>query len=226
MPPLPLSGRDLTIDNVIEVARGTTSRRARARGSPADGRFARRHRAARRRRRDRVRRHDRLRRPRRRPDRAIADGRAAAEPGPVARGRGRRSAAGRGGARHARAARQHARGRALRRPRRGGRAADRHAEPAVHPVVPSRGSLGASGDLAPLAHLALVLIGEGEATVDGAGSRRGRRRTGSRRADAADVAREGGPGPAQRHPADGRARGAGDTTTRCDWRSRPTSSAP
>src|ERR687896_345223 len=40
---------------------------------------------------------------------------------------------------------------------------------AVHPVVPSRGSLGASGDLAPLAHIALVLIGEGEATVDGAG---------------------------------------------------------
>ena len=30
---------------------------------------------------------------------------------------------------------------------------------AVHPVVPSRGSLGASGDLAPLAHLALPLIG-------------------------------------------------------------------
>jgi len=37
----------------------------------------------------------------------------------------------------------------------------------VHPVVPSRGSLGASGDLAPLAHLALVLIGEGAADVDG-----------------------------------------------------------
>jgi histidine ammonia-lyase len=36
----------------------------------------------------------------------------------------------------------------------------------VHPMVPSRGSVGASGDLAPLAHLALVLIGEGEATVD------------------------------------------------------------
>src|SRR5262249_14410822 len=31
----------------------------------------------------------------------------------------------------------------------------------VHPRVPSRGSVGASGDLAPLAHLALVLIGEG-----------------------------------------------------------------
>jgi histidine ammonia-lyase len=33
----------------------------------------------------------------------------------------------------------------------------------VHPVIPSRGSVGASGDLAPLAHLALVVIGEGEA---------------------------------------------------------------
>jgi histidine ammonia-lyase len=37
----------------------------------------------------------------------------------------------------------------------------------VHPVVPSRGSVGASGDLAPLAHLALVVIGEGEAEVEG-----------------------------------------------------------
>jgi histidine ammonia-lyase len=35
----------------------------------------------------------------------------------------------------------------------------------VHPVVPSRGSVGASGDLAPLAHLGLVLIGEGHATI-------------------------------------------------------------
>lgn len=33
----------------------------------------------------------------------------------------------------------------------------------VTPIVPSRGSVGASGDLAPLAHLALVLLGEGEA---------------------------------------------------------------
>src|SRR4051794_21604819 len=37
----------------------------------------------------------------------------------------------------------------------------------VLPVVPEKGSVGASGDLAPLAHLALVLIGEGEAFVDG-----------------------------------------------------------
>jgi histidine ammonia-lyase len=33
----------------------------------------------------------------------------------------------------------------------------------VHPVIPSQGSVGASGDLAPLSHLGLVLIGEGEA---------------------------------------------------------------
>jgi len=37
----------------------------------------------------------------------------------------------------------------------------------VTPVVPSRGSVGASGDLAPLAHLGLVLIGEGEAYFAG-----------------------------------------------------------
>ena len=37
----------------------------------------------------------------------------------------------------------------------------------VHPVIPSKGSVGASGDLAPLAHLALVVMGEGEAFVDG-----------------------------------------------------------
>ncbi len=36
-------------------------------------------------------------------------------------------------------------------------------ERGVHPVIPSQGSVGASGDLAPLAHLASVLIGEGEA---------------------------------------------------------------
>src|SRR5690349_11863616 len=40
-------------------------------------------------------------------------------------------------------------------------------ERGVLPVVPARGSVGASGDLAPLAHLALPLVGEGEAFVDG-----------------------------------------------------------
>lgn len=37
----------------------------------------------------------------------------------------------------------------------------------VHPIIPQKGSLGASGDLAPLAHMALVLIGEGEAEYMG-----------------------------------------------------------
>jgi histidine ammonia-lyase len=37
----------------------------------------------------------------------------------------------------------------------------------VHPVIPEKGSLGASGDLAPLAHMACVIIGEGEAEFAG-----------------------------------------------------------
>lgn len=37
----------------------------------------------------------------------------------------------------------------------------------VHPVIPSQGSVGASGDLAPLAHMALTLIGEGDAEFRG-----------------------------------------------------------
>jgi histidine ammonia-lyase len=37
----------------------------------------------------------------------------------------------------------------------------------IHPIIPEKGSLGASGDLAPLAHFACVLIGEGEAEFNG-----------------------------------------------------------
>ena len=37
----------------------------------------------------------------------------------------------------------------------------------VHPFIPEKGSVGASGDLAPLAHLALAVIGEGEAFYRG-----------------------------------------------------------
>ena len=40
-------------------------------------------------------------------------------------------------------------------------------ERGVTPVIPAQGSVGASGDLAPLAHLAAVVIGEGEATYEG-----------------------------------------------------------
>ncbi len=59
------------------------------------------------------------------------------------------------------------------------------------PIVPSRGSLGASGDLAPLAHIALVLIGEGRARLDG-------------RELAGDTAlREAGLDPVQLGPKDG-----------------------
>jgi histidine ammonia-lyase len=40
----------------------------------------------------------------------------------------------------------------------------------IHPAVPSRGSVGASGDLAPLAHIALCLIGEGRVLTDDGGT--------------------------------------------------------
>src|SRR6266481_3928613 len=50
----------------------------------------------------------------------------------------------------------------------------------VHPVVPSQGSVGASGDLAPLAHLALSMIGEGEVWSENA------------RAKSADALRQAG----------------------------------
>jgi histidine ammonia-lyase len=40
-------------------------------------------------------------------------------------------------------------------------------EKGVEPVIPSQGSVGASGDLAPLAHMAAVLLGEGEAEFEG-----------------------------------------------------------
>ncbi len=40
-------------------------------------------------------------------------------------------------------------------------------ERGIHPVIPEQGSVGASGDLAPLAHLALALVGEGEVEWNG-----------------------------------------------------------
>jgi histidine ammonia-lyase len=53
----------------------------------------------------------------------------------------------------------------------------------IHPLVPRQGSVGASGDLAPLAHLGLVLIGEGEVLIGG------------RRRPAGDALREAGVAP-------------------------------
>ncbi len=52
----------------------------------------------------------------------------------------------------------------------------------VHPVIPQRGSVGASGDLAPLAHLALSMIGEGESRF------RGQRLPGGEALHAAEIA--------------------------------------
>ncbi|CAN5346205.1 histidine ammonia-lyase [soil metagenome] len=63
----------------------------------------------------------------------------------------------------------------------------------LHPVVPEQGSVGASGDLAPLAHLALPLIGEGE--LFHAGS--------LRRGAAADVLRAAGLAPIRLGPKEG-----------------------
>ena len=37
----------------------------------------------------------------------------------------------------------------------------------ILPVIPTQGSLGASGDLAPLAHMVLAMIGKGTVRVDG-----------------------------------------------------------
>jgi histidine ammonia-lyase len=62
----------------------------------------------------------------------------------------------------------------------------------IHPIIPSQGSVGASGDLAPLAHLALVLIGEGEAFVharraSGGPERRGKRLDGASALKTAEI---------------------------------------
>jgi len=59
----------------------------------------------------------------------------------------------------------------------------------VHPVVPSQGSVGASGDLAPLAHLALAMIGEGETILELSADARGGEPT---RMSSADALRRAG----------------------------------
>ena len=66
------------------------------------------------------------------------------------------------------------------------------------PVVPCQGSVGASGDLAPLAHMSAAMIGIGEIIV---GDSDRARRAGARRGRPAplDARRQGRPGAAQRH---------------------------
>ena len=69
------------------------------------------------------------------------------------------------------------------------------------PYVPSQGSVGASGDLAPLSHMTLALLGEGEFLADRRAARpaTGRRRAARGRHRAAGAEREGRPGADQRH---------------------------
>ena len=115
----------------------------------------------------------------------------------------------------------------------------------IHPVVPEQGSLGASGDLAPLAHLALPLIGRGEVEFHGqhVPALIALREAGLEPLDARG---QGGPGPPQRDPddvggrrprpgrrgspgADGQRRGGHVASRRC-WartsRSPPPTSSP
>ena len=69
----------------------------------------------------------------------------------------------------------------------------------VVPVIPCQGSVGASGDLAPLAHMAAAMIGVGEVAGTGRRAHAGRRGARARRAAAARARPEGRPGAAQRH---------------------------
>ena len=89
----------------------------------------------------------------------------------------------------------------------------------VTPVIPAQGSVGASGDLAPLAHMAAVMIGEGEAEVAGrrmpGGGGAGGGRAGAGRAGA-----EGRAGADQRHPVLDRAGAGRPVRGLARWRGR------
>ena len=95
----------------------------------------------------------------------------------------------------------------------------------VTPFVPSQGSVGASGDLAPLAHLALALIGEGECLDDKGVSRPGSRgfaassnQTAGARSEGSGLADQRHAGDAGgRNPGAARGRDAGGFRRR-DWR--------
>ncbi len=72
----------------------------------------------------------------------------------------------------------------------------------VTPVVPEFGSLGCSGDLAPLAHIALVLLGEGRALSARRERSRRRRRSGLCQSPTARAGLQGGVSPHQRNRRD------------------------
>ncbi len=87
----------------------------------------------------------------------------------------------------------------------------------VMPIVPSQGSVGASGDLAPLAHLAAVLIGEGEARVDGVTLPAAEALAHAGIAPL-ELEGQGRPGAAQRHPGLDGARARGPVRRRASVR--------
>ena len=72
----------------------------------------------------------------------------------------------------------------------------------ITPVIPSRGSVGASGDLAPLAHMALILIGEGGAPSTRAKILPAAHCLAAEGPDAAEAARQGRDFAPQRNPGD------------------------
>ena len=181
-----LDGHSLTLDDLVAIARSRRAGRARATCARDRVRAAR---AvvddARRARHAGLRHQHRLRQLRRVADPARLARRAAAESAAQSRRRRRRAAAGAGRPRDDGAARQRAGERVLRHSRRDARRCCwRCSIAACIRVVPSRGSVGASGDLAPLAHLALVLIGEGEALARTARASRARDGAGARGSDA------------------------------------------
>ncbi len=93
----------------------------------------------------------------------------------------------------------------------------------ITPVVHEYGSLGCSGDLAPLAHCALALMGEGPVRDATAHAARRRRRAARGRHRAGRAAREGGPRADQRHRRHARHARAGDRRPARRCSSPPTS---
>ena len=167
--PIVLTGADLTIADVEAVARHGAAAVLDPARPRADAGGARRHRGPGRRRRGRLRRDHRVRRPGHGLDptggRRAPPGEPPDEPrGGRGSGRSRARSSGRcccSGPTPWRSATAAA-----------GRCSSTacwpSSTPGIHPVVPEQGSLGASGDLAPLAHLALPLIGRGQVEFRGA----------------------------------------------------------
>ena len=92
------------------------------------------------------------------------------------------------------------------------------AERGLVPAVPSKGSLGASGDLAPLAHMALPLIGKGRFwNLDGTGTVDAELVLREERLDARRARRQGRARADQRHAADERVRRLRRCTARSRW---------